>query len=498
MTGLLIRGGRVWRPGGDPHDPAVADVLIEDDRIAAVGLDLAPGGAEIIEASGKLVLPGFVNAHYHSHDVLAKGTLEEVPLETWRLYALPAQYPPRTPEEIYARTLLGALECLRSGMTTVQDLVTLYPFDQKNLEAALRAYDEIGIRVVFALQYGDKKGIDTVPFWREVVPAELHQYLSSAAEPEKDFDLLGFVEERLLKATPPERVIWALGPSSPERCTTALMRRTIDLAQRYGAPVFSHFYESRGMALQARREYPEHGGSLVARLAAEGALGPHLNLAHSVWLTPDEIALLGRTRTNVVLNPVGNLKLKNGVPPIRALQAAGVSIALGCDNCSCGDAQNMFQAMKLFCLMAAISDETPGPPQAVAAIEAATRGGAHAVGRADQLGAIAPGYKADLSILSLAEPAFVPLNSVARQLVYAEAGRAVETVLVDGKVVLRHGKLATIEEARIYAAVDAVMPGFRRDFEAISRRIASLQPHLDKAHRMIWDAPVGTPRMTPF
>ncbi|MEJ0069606.1 MAG: amidohydrolase family protein [Pseudomonadota bacterium] len=126
------------------------------------------------------------------------------------------------------------------------------------------------------------------------------------------------------------------------------------------------------MAVQARLEYPEHGGSLIRRLAAEDALGPHLNLAHSVWLTDEEIALLGATRTNVVLNPQSNLKLKNGIPPIRALQAAGVSIALGCDNCSCGDVQNMFQAMKLFGLMAAIGDASPGPPQAVAAIDAAT------------------------------------------------------------------------------------------------------------------------------
>jgi guanine deaminase len=276
------------------------------------------------------------------------------------------------------------------------------------------------------------------------------------------------------------------------------MRRTAELARRYGAPVFAHIYESRGMAVQARLEYPEHGGSLIRRLAAEDALGPHLNLAHSVWLTQEEIALLGATGTNVVLNPQSNLKLKNGIPPIRALQQAGVSIALGCDNCSCGDAQNMFQAMKLFGLLAAIGDETPGPPQAVAALEAATRGGARAVGQADALGAIEPGYKADLVLLTLADPSFVPLNSVARQLVFAEAGRAVETVIVDGKVVLRGGRLTTLDEAAIYAKVEAVMPGFRKDFAAITQRIAGLQPLLDQAHRKIWDFPVGTPRMTPF
>ncbi len=128
---------------------------------------------EVIDARDHLVLPGFVNAHYHSHDVLAKGTLEEVPLETWRLYALPPQYPPRSAEEIYARTLLGALECLRSGMTTIQDMLTLYPYEERHMDAVMKAYDEVGIRVVFALQYADRKGIETIPFWKDTFPAEL-------------------------------------------------------------------------------------------------------------------------------------------------------------------------------------------------------------------------------------------------------------------------------------------------------------------------------------
>src|SRR6516165_884463 len=136
------------------------------------------------------------------------------------------------------------------------------------------------------------------------------------------------------RASPRPRVHWALGPSAPERCSSALMARTMELARRYDIPVYSHIYESRGMALQARLTLPEHGGSLIKRLAAEGALDPLLNLAHSVWLARDEIDLLAATGTGVVLNPQGNLKMKCGIPPIRGLQDAGVRIGLGCDNCS--------------------------------------------------------------------------------------------------------------------------------------------------------------------
>ena len=502
-TTLLIKGGRALAPDADWQDPPSADIAIAGDKIAGVAPGYRVGDhpraeVEIIDARDHLVLPGFVNAHYHSHDVLAKGTLEEVPLETWRLYALPPQYPPRSPEEVYARTLLGALECLRSGMTTIQDMLTLYPFDERHMEAVMAAYDKIGIRVVFALQYADRKGIETIPFWKDVFPKELHSQLSTAAEPERQLDLVGHFETTCLKATPRPRVSWALGPSAPERCSPALMRRTIELARRYDIPVYTHIYESRGMALQARRTLPEHGGSLIRRLADEGALDSRLNFAHSVWLAREEIDLMTAHGAGVVLNPQGNLKMKCGIPPIRLLQEAGVRIGLGCDNCSCSDAQNMFVAMKLFALLAALSDPIPGPPQAAAAIRAATEAGADGARLGGALGRIAVGFKADLTLIDMQDPSWSPMNGAARQLVHIEAGRGVRHVIVDGKVVVRDRRLATIDEATIYDAVKAVMPGFRRDFAMISERVAKLQPWLDKAHAQIMMANMDIERLPRF
>jgi 5-methylthioadenosine/S-adenosylhomocysteine deaminase len=487
-TTLIVRGGRVMLPDGDWHEPQLRDIAIAGDTIAGIADSFAaPAGAPIEELDGRshLVLPGFVNAHYHSHDVLAKGTLEEVPLETWRLYVLPPQYPPRSIEEVRARTLLGAFECLRSGMTTIQDMLTLYPFDDRHLDAVMRAYEEIGIRVVFSLQYADRKGLDTIPYWREIFPEHVHALLSTAAEPERELDLLGHFEATCLKAPSRPRMHWALGPSAPERCTHALMARTLELARRYDIPVYSHIYESRGMALQARLTLPKHGGSLVRELAAEGLLDPLLNLAHSVWLARDEIDLLAATGTGVVLNPQGNLKMKCGIPPICALQEAGVRIALGCDNCSCSDAQNMFMAMKLFALLAAVSDPLPGPPQAAAALKAATEAGAESARLGHVIGRIAPGYRADLTLIDMNDPSWSPLNSAARQLVHVEGGRGVRHVIVDGAVVVRDRRLATMNEDDIYDAVEAVMPGFRRDFAAVSERVKRLQPWLDEAHQRL-------------
>jgi 5-methylthioadenosine/S-adenosylhomocysteine deaminase len=237
------------------------------------------------------------------------------------------------------------------------------------------------------------------------------------------------------------------------------------------------------MALQARLPLPEHDGSLIKRLAAEGNLDSRLNLAHSVWLGRDEIELLGETGAGVVLNPQGNLKMKCGIAPIRELQKANVRIGLGCDNCSCSDAQNMFMAMKLFALLAAVSDPMPGPAQAANALRAATEAGAEGARLGDAVGKIAPGYKADLTLIDMSDPSWSPMNSAARQLVHVEAGRGVRHVITDGRVVVRDRKLTTMNENDIYDAVEAVMPGFRRDFAAITERVQRLQPYLDQAHR---------------
>lgn len=492
---LLLRGGHMLRGTGTEEVPERADVLILNGVITRIGLiGDAPEGVEELDAAGKLMMPGMINAHYHSHDILAKGTLEEEPLEYWRLLALPPQFPKRSREEIKARTLIGAYECLRSGITTVQDMVTLFPFDPEHLDAVIEAYEEIGLRAVVGLQYADKKGISTIPYWEEIFPEELHSKLSTAAEPDSGVDQLSYLEEEHLTAPQRDLVSWALGPSAPERCSPQLLERTVGLAEKYDLQIFSHFYESKGMALQARLEYPEHGGSLVERLRAEGVLGPRLNLAHSVWLLQDEIETLAKTGTGVVLNPLSNLKLKSGIPPLQALLDAGVRVAVGCDNSSCSDAQNLFQAMKLLAMLGHISQIEPGVPKASAVLSAATAGGADALGRED-LGRIAEGCRGDITMIDLSDPSYTPLNNTVRQLVYTESGRGVSDVVVDGRVVIRGGALVTMDAEELSQRVEQVMPQFNRDRNAVAERIDTYRDYLLEAHRRIWAQDVGTNRL---
>ena len=239
---------------------------------------------------------------------------------------------------------------------------------------------------------------------------------------------------------------------------------------RNSVPVYTHIYESRAMTLIARQTHTSDDGSLINYLKRVGLLTPRTSLAHSVWMTPAEIDAIAEGGTNVVLNPVGNLKTRSGVAPIRTYVRKGVNVALGCDNCSCSDSQNMFQSMKLFAGLAAVTHPEPGPPTAADAIRAATIGGARTAGLEGRIGALRPGMAADLFILDLTDPSFVPLNSVARQVVFTEGGRGVETVIVDGRVVVADRKITTIDERALREEVAGLMKVLRKDIEAVTKR----------------------------
>ena len=507
-TRLRIRGGRVYLPGADPHRPPIADIVVDGSTIAWVGaagqddpanLPARPGIRAIeIDATGKLVMPGFVNAHYHSHDLLAKGLFEELPLEIWGLYSLPDNYSSLTIADVRARTLLGALECVRNGITTAQDMLSLFPEEDAYLDAVLDAYDDIGLRVVLSLQISDVPTKDSVPYWRDTVPAEAGP-ATARAQPSTS-SRLDLVETPLkTPETSRPRLSWGLGPSGPQRCTPELLEGIADLGERYRLPVFTHLYETKPQAVQARLRYGNYGGSLVRYLRETGLLGPRLTVAHAIWLPRREMELLAEAEAGAVLNPVGNMKLKSGIPAIAELRDAGVRLALGCDNCSCSDVQSMIQAMKTLCLLQAVGGPDPefDRSPAVEAIRLATEGGARALGLGTQVGRIEPGLRADLVILDLDDPAFLPFNSAARQLVYSEVGRSVETVIIDGRIVMRERTMQTVDEEALRREIEELGTRFREEFSRVRERNARVLPLVTEALGRAWQTDVGMNRHIP-
>jgi 5-methylthioadenosine/S-adenosylhomocysteine deaminase len=490
-TRTLIRGGQVYDHEGDVHKPAVADILIEDDKIVSVGANLAPEVAhDVIDASGRLVVPGLINAHYHSHDVLCRGLFEELPLEIWLLYTLPMGVN-RSKEEVRARTLVGALECLRCGITTVQDMLGLSPLTDEDTDVVIAAYREAGIRVVFSPMVWDIPPVGMIRH-KDSLPPDVRETLGNKPWPIRE--QLDYLEHQFKRHPAAGTLHWAIAPFAPQRCTPKMLQGCAELADKYDLAVYTHVYETRGQALIARDLFADHGGSLINYMDSVGLLGPRLNIVHSVWISREEIDRLAAADAGIVLNQLSNLKLKSGIAPVYDMRRAGVRLGLGCDNCSGTDVQSVFQAMKMFCLLVAVSNSEPGPPLAHEVLRHATIGNARTAGLAHCLGAIRPGYKADLVLIDLDDVAYLPYNSAARQLVYTESGRGVESVMVDGRIVVRNRVVKSIDEDALRREVVSLMRHFIADYDAMVKSRRRALDYMLDVHRRMWEPDIGMDR----
>lgn len=485
----LVRGGRPLLPGGEGDRPAAADILIEHGVITAIGPDLAgPLQADpdliVIDAFDRLVIPGLVNAHYHSHDTLLKGAFEALPLDIWSVLALPPAFPPRSPAELRVRTLIGAAECLLRGITTVQDMVRLHPFSADHFDLVLDAYEAIGIRAVVAPHFNDLPSTNSAAFWDEEVPStEWWRLSGSVATFPKNVKLADIIRDTVQPRLGGRRgrVRLGLGPSAPERCSPELLRAVAELSNAHDLPVFTHVAESRGKTLHARLKLPDYGRSHVGYLKACGLLGPRLALAHAVWLDATEIEAVAEAGSSVVLNPQGNLKTRSGIAPIGSYRDAGVNVALGCDNCSCNDSQSMLQTMKAYAGLGALERPVGPTPTAGDTLRAATLGGARALGLADEVGSLEVGKRGDLALFRLDDIGFVPLNSAVRQLVFGDAGPALDKVLVDGQLLVDGGRLLSVDVTALRQEAEGYADELRGELRSIEARVAPLYPNIERA-----------------
>jgi len=495
MTGkrLLVRGGQVYDHHGDVHKPKPADILIENGEIAAVGPNLNAPGAELIDARDRLVIPGLINAHYHSHDTLCRGLFEEQPLETWLLYTLPLGAN-RSKEEVRARTLVGALESIRCGITCVQDMLGLVPLDDANTDVVIQAYKDIGLRVVFSPMVWDVPPVAMVRN-KDDLPKDVQEMLGATGRPIKD--QVDYLEHQMRRHAVGGTLHWALAPFAPQRCTPVMLEACAELSAKHDLAIYTHVYETRGQRLIAQEQFGKYGHSLISYLDAHGLLNPRLNIVHSVWIARDEMDRMAKADAGIVLNHLSNMKLKSGIAPVCDLRDSGVRLGLGCDNCSGSDVQSVFQAMKMFCMLSAVSEPEPGQPLAHEVLRHATVGNARTAGLSGKLGEIKPGYKADLVLIDLNDVAYLPYNSAARQLVYTEAGRGVTTVIIDGKPVMRDRKVKTIDEDALRREVESLMRHFIADYDAIVESRKRALPYMLDAHRKMWAADVPMHRFVP-
>src|SRR4051795_5761485 len=372
-TNLVLAGALVDLGGGEFRR---TDLCVADGRLVAE----APADAERVDCSRFLVVPGMVNAHNHSNENWFRGMWDNLPLEPWMLFSYPAlAAPTQSPDEIYLRTLVGAIEQLRSGATCVVDfLYELDGFTTESLEAVVRGYRDAGLRALIALGIGDRAYHETVILEEGLVSRDLVERLEAERPPTWD-EWERFCREAVDRFhRPDEGISIALGPSGPQRCTDEMLAGCAALAEELDLVIHIHVLETRMQAVSGRRMY---GKTLVEHMDAVAFLSPRVCFAHGIWLTPHDIELVRNRGVTIAHNPASNLKLGSGIAPVPELLRGGVNVALGTDGMCSNDGNDMFAALKTAALLHKLWDVDY--EQWLGAAEAwqiATAGGATAPG----------------------------------------------------------------------------------------------------------------------
>ncbi len=452
---IVIHNVRVLTLDAADTEIPCATVRIEADRIVAVEPGVtqtgaAPPGVTQIEGAGKLLLPGLVNAHFHSSVNHLKGSLDSLPLEIFMLYESPPDGVTLDPRAAYVRTLLGAVEMLRSGVTSVLDDAFFVPSPSPPLiDAVMQAYADSGMRATLALDQPNVPELDKLPFLADLLPPALR---ARAAQPAPmDSDGLLRCYAHLLErwhGKADSRLRAAVSCSAPQRVTPGYLAALDALSRRHDLPFFIHVLETK---LQRVLGVEKLGGrSLIRYLADQGVLSDRAHLIHGIWIDEADMDLIAAAGSVVAHNPISNLRLGSGIMPFRALRERRVPICLGSDEAIADDAINLWAVAKLAGLIHNLSAaDYRRWPTAAEVLDCLFRGGARALRSPAPLGAIAPGQQADLVLVDLDTLAFTPLNDLRRQLVYCENGSSVRMTMVAGRIVYRDGQVTGIDEAAL-------------------------------------------------
>lgn len=485
MNKTLIRNAKILAvDAAHGTKPFSGDLLVEGGLIAAIGPDLAPpDGALIIDGRDRLIMPGLVNAHTHSSETFFRGRYEGMPLEIWLLYAYPLlMNDPISRRLLYLRSLLLAMESLRNGVTALcDDFFDPPAHDLDRLGTVFRAYDDAGIRANVSSAAMNIHTLDALPFAREVMSAELQSLLDfgppMTAEAYVDFCKSAFDSLHGRAG----RVNFMIAPSAPQRCTPDLMMACMELAMEKHVPFHTHVLETRTQAITGHQL---HGKSLIAYMRDMGLLRRNTTIAHSVWVSDDDMLLMGEAGVSVAHNAISNQKLGAGIAPVRRLMDAGVTLGLGTDGVSSNDTARIFDVMRVAGLIHSVS----GPDYckwvtADEILRMATIGGAKTAMLEHVTGSLEIGKSADLMILNLRSYPFLPFSDAAKHLVYSENGSSIEKVMVAGRIVMEEGRLTTVDEAAVFAELAELVPAWLEEHAELERRNSIFAPAMAEIHR---------------
>ena len=415
---MIIRNGTVLTMNDADEVHFGGTVVIEADRIATVAgpsESVQANGGREIDATGKIVMPGLIDLHYHT--ALGKGWSDHLPL--WE-YLQTCWYPmirALDPESAYWAALASYAESIRCGVTTINDMY-------RQLDALGDAAEKIGIRATLSNDVAtDEHDLDTLAD-------------NAAAFHSKHGAANGRIQVLV-------GIEWL--PLASEE----LLREARALANELGTGIHIHLNESLSEVEISKKMF----GRRPTEVAYEnGILGPDCIAAHCVWLSDAEMALMRETGTQISHNPSSNAKLGNGIARLPEMLAAGINVGLGHDAAECNNSRDMFEVMKFASLLHRAARVDAGLQQAPDVVRMATRNGARALGH--ETGQLAPGAKADVILIDTNSTMFTPLmpgsrDHVFSHLVFAANGSCVDTTIVDGQVVMEGRKILTVDEDEV-------------------------------------------------
>ncbi len=453
-------------------------IVIDGDRITYCGpVEWTADGPydRTIDAGRMIAMPGMVNAHCHSPANLVRGMMPSKPLEIWRAYYRASLRDMRE-EDFYASALLGGMEMLKNGATTVLDhFAGSAACRFMGAGAAIQAMRDLGLRHVAALTVTDKNYEDTIPLGQ--TDARLNDEIKrmSANEAKTSQAWLDECEEFIETFHAPEKLTTACpGPSAVQRCTDELLRGCSEISRRNNLPLHIHLAETKAQQVQGNSIY---GHSLLRHLEGLGIVTSNLSCAHSIWIEDGDVELFAKRGATPVHNPASNLRIGSGLAKVKEFLAAGVSVGLGTDGAASNDGQNMFDATRLVSLIhnqaGTDFNRWVSPAQALAM---ATRNGARAFGL--DAGALAAGKLADIVLLRRDTPAYRPLNDVVNQIVFCENGSNVDTVIVNGEVVVEGGRLTKVDEMAVLRLAETARTRLEPSMQSELAAARTMEPAL--------------------
>lgn len=431
MPDLAIIGGEVVDFQGPMLRRSRASILVRGGRIVGITRDRFPAARETLIAAGMFILPGFVNAHCHAIHLLLRGLTDGLRYHQWLEQVMYRALPHYVAADARVAAELFSAEAIRSGITTIGDS-TDFGNRAELVDATLAAFRKAGMRCVYFRNFSDAP------------PAPLSGNRESARA------ALAEIENLMSRwSRDPLRTIGP-GINEPHFSTPQAFRKAVQLAEAHSVPLMAHVAETREDAVI-------DGENVIDWMMRHRILSPRLVLAHCVWLRDQDFRKIASAGAAVTWQPSTNAFLADGVMPIRSVLKAGIVVGLGTDDTNANDRVNMFSEMRTAALLTKIARRDSMAITPLELLRIATSGGAAALGLGATVGSIAIGKSADLVLIDA--KALRPFSDLASALVYQAGGPEVDTVLINGRIVMRHRELLTLDEPALRARAQRAANG---------------------------------------